>query len=104
LSLLLELLARLCTGAFIGFGRIEALRLAAFYVSLVEDPIRVECGPALALKEFRPRYRRGALTQATLAAVGCLAVGAWLAGRERAVMLARGLAFRLLALEVIRPR
>lgn len=69
---LLDLVALLSTGLFAG---------AALYVSLVEHPARTECGPAVALTEFRPSYRRGALLQATLAAVGCLAgVAAWARG------------------------
>jgi hypothetical protein len=58
---LLDLVALLTAGIFAG---------AALYVSLVEHPARIECGAALALAEFRPSYRRGAVMQATLAAVG----------------------------------
>ena len=54
---------------------------AAVYVNLVEHPARVSCGSAVALAEFRPAYRRGAVMQATLAAIGTLAgIGAWLVG------------------------
>lgn len=53
----------------------------ALQLTLVEHPARLECGPALALTEFRPSYRRAAILQASLAAVGCLAaVGAWTQG------------------------
>jgi Anthrone oxygenase len=77
---LLELLATLCAGLFAG---------AAVYVTLVEHPARVECGPTLALREFRPSYRRAAVMQAALAAVGCLAaVGAWGQGRGPAMLVA----------------
>jgi len=48
--MILELVALLCTGLFAG---------AAIYVSLVEHPARLECGPALAIAEFGPSYRRG---------------------------------------------
>lgn len=53
--------ALLATGLFAG---------AALYVSLVEHPARVSCGVQLALREFAPSYKRGALMQATLALVG----------------------------------
>jgi hypothetical protein len=54
---------------------------AAVYVTAVEHPARLECGPALAVKEFGPSYRRGAVMQGGLAAVGLLAGGvAWLQG------------------------
>ena len=46
---------------------------AAAYVSLVEHPARMECGTELAATEFGPSYRRGALMQATLAAVATVA-------------------------------
>ena len=47
--MVLELIALLCTGLFAG---------AAVYITLVEHPARLECGPAVALAEFRPSYRR----------------------------------------------
>ena len=62
--MVLELIALLATGLFAG---------AAIYVTLVEHPARVECGPALAITEFRPSYRRGAFMQAGLASIGCVA-------------------------------
>jgi len=67
--MLLGLIALISTGLFAG---------AALYVTLVEHPARLECGPAAAVTVFGPSYRRGALMQATLAAVGCVAgVAAW---------------------------
>ena len=56
---------------------------AAIYVSAVEHPARLSCGTALALREFAPSYRRGAVMQASLAVVGLLASIAawWQAGR-----------------------
>jgi len=76
----LQLIALLCTGLFAG---------AAIYITLVEHPARLECGTALAVTEFRPSYRRAAVMQATLAAVGCLAaVGAWAQGRGALVLVA----------------
>ena len=54
---------------------------AAIYISLVEHPARLECGTELAVTEFGPSYRRAAVMQASLAAVGFVcAIGAWLAG------------------------
>ena len=61
--MLLDLIALLCIGLFAG---------AALYVTLVEHPARLRCGTALAIVEFGPSYRRGAVMQASLAAVGCL--------------------------------
>ena len=62
----------LCCGIFAG---------AAIYVNLVEHPARIETGPASALSEWAPSYRRATLMQAPLAIVGGLsAVGAELAG------------------------
>jgi len=62
--------ATLCAGLFAG---------AAIYITLVEHPARVACGPAIALKEFAPSYQRAAVMQAFLAVVGCVAgVVAWI--------------------------
>jgi hypothetical protein len=78
--MILELVALLCTGLFAG---------AAIYVSLVEHPARLECGPALAIAEFGPSYRRGAVMQASLAVVGCLAaVAGWTQGSATSVLIA----------------
>lgn len=78
--MILELVALLCTGLFAG---------AAIYVSLVEHPARLECGPALAIAEFGPSYRRGAVMQASLAVVGCLAaVAAGTQGSATSVLIA----------------
>ena len=77
--MILELVALLCTGLFAG---------AAIYVSLVEHPTRLECGPALAIAEFGPSYRRGSVMQASLAVVGCLAaVAAWTQGSATSVLI-----------------
>jgi len=62
---------------------------AAAYVTLVEHPARVSCGAALAVAEFRPTYRRGAVMQAGLAVVGLAAsVVAWAGDRDVRVLLA----------------
>jgi Domain of unknown function (DUF1772) len=45
---------------------------AALYVSLVEHPARVSCGTETAVQEFRPSYRRGAVMQGSLSAIGSL--------------------------------
>jgi Domain of unknown function (DUF1772) len=62
---LLEILATLAAGLFAG---------AAVYVTAVEHPARVSCGPVLAVNEFRPSYARGTVMQVTLALIGALAV------------------------------
>jgi hypothetical protein len=78
--MVLELVALLCTGLFAG---------AAVYVGLVEHPARLECGPAVAIAEFGPSYRRGAVMQASLAVGGCLtAVAAWTQGSPTPVLIA----------------
>ena len=62
--MILELLATLCAGLFAG---------ASVYISLVEHPARIECGTEIAATEFGPSYRRAAVMQASLAAVGFVA-------------------------------
>jgi uncharacterized membrane protein len=64
------IMAVLATGLFAG---------AAIYINLVEHPARVSCGPELAIREFRPSYRRAAVMQGALAIVGCAAgaLAAW---------------------------
>jgi hypothetical protein len=69
MRILFEFVATFFTGIFAG---------AAAYVSFVEHPARMECGPALAATEFGPSYRRAAVMQASLAAIAFVAaVGAW---------------------------
>lgn len=66
------LLATVAAGLFAG---------AAVYVTAVEHPARVECGELLAIKEFGPSYRRGAVMQGGLAVVGLLSSAvAWYQG------------------------
>jgi hypothetical protein len=66
------LLATVAAGLFAG---------AAVYVTAVEHPARVECGQLLAIKEFGPSYRRGAVMQGGLAVVGLLSSAvAWYQG------------------------
>ena len=72
--MILEAIATLAAGIFGG---------AALYINVAEHPARMECGTGLAATVFAPSYRRAALMQASLAAVGLLAgVGAWLQGGE----------------------
>lgn len=66
------LVATVAAGLFAG---------AAVYVTVAEHPARLECGQALAIKEFGPSYRRAAVTQGVLAVVGLLAsVVTWYQG------------------------
>ena len=70
--MLLEVLSTLSAGLFAG---------AAIYINLVEHPARMECGTGLAVTEFAPSYRRAAVMQGALAAIGFLsATAAWLLG------------------------
>jgi hypothetical protein len=69
---LAELLATWTAGLFTG---------AALYITLVEHPARLSCGPEIAVTEFRPSYKRAAIMQATLALVGAVsAVARWVMG------------------------
>jgi hypothetical protein len=66
------LIATVAAGLFAG---------AAVYITAVEHPARLACGPALAVKEFGPSYRRAAVMQGGLAVVGLFASGvAWYQG------------------------
>jgi hypothetical protein len=70
--MLFEILSTLSAGLFAG---------AAIYINLVEHPARVECGVESALREFAPSYRRAAVLQGALAAIGFLsAIAAWFMG------------------------
>src|SRR5712675_2721296 len=67
-----ESLALLASGLFAG---------AALYVSLVEHPARMQCGTRLAITEFAPSYKRGAVMQASLSTIGTLAaIASWIQG------------------------
>ena len=67
-----EIIATLAAGLFAG---------AAIYIDLAEQPARKQIDTATALKELRPSYKRAAVVQPLLAAVGFLsAVAAWLMG------------------------
>jgi uncharacterized membrane protein len=70
--MLLEIIATLAAGLFAG---------AAIYIDLAEQPARKRIDTAAALAEWRPSYKRAAVVQPLLAAVGFLsAVAAWLMG------------------------
>ena len=67
-----QFVAIFCSSIFAG---------AAVYVSFVEHPARMECGPLLASTEFAPSYKRASIMQASMAALGfSSSVAAWLAG------------------------
>jgi hypothetical protein len=85
MNMFLALVAVVSAGLFAG---------AALYVSAVEHPARVSCGPELALREFGPSYRRGTIMQASLALLGSVA-GFIVFWRQRDLwfLLASGLFF-----------
>jgi hypothetical protein len=65
-----QLLATFASGLFAG---------ASIYINLVEHPARMQCGIPLALEEFAPSYKRAAVMQVSLAAIGSLsALIVWL--------------------------
>jgi hypothetical protein len=97
LGLLAETIALVATALFAG---------AAIYVSLVEHPARERCATAVALAEFGPSYRRGAVMQGGLALIGGLAGVVRWATLGGAGWLAAGLLLAALipyTLLVIRP-
>ena len=66
------LVATVAAGLFAG---------AAVYITVAEHPARLQCGQAIAIKEFGPSYRRAAVMQGGLALVGLLAsVVGWYQG------------------------
>ncbi|MGH9783387.1 MAG: DUF1772 domain-containing protein [Terriglobia bacterium] len=66
------LVAMVAAGLFAG---------ASTYITVAEHPARLECGTALAVKEFGPSYRRAAVMQGGLATVGFVAGAiAWFQG------------------------
>ncbi len=68
----MKILAILSCGIFAG---------AAIYINLVEHPARMSCGISLAVREWAPSYKRGAVMQAPLAVLGFVfALTAWFAG------------------------
>lgn len=91
----LVVFATACSGLFAG---------AAIYVSAVEHPARLSCGPELALREFAPSYRRGTILQASLALIGSTTglVSAWQTGDSQllvgSTLLAAVVPFTLLVI------
>ena len=70
--MILEIIATLAAGLFAG---------AAIYIDLAGQPARKQLDTATALAEWRPSYKRAAVVQPVLAAVGFLsAIAAWLMG------------------------
>ena len=70
--MVLEIIATLSVGLFAG---------GAIYIDLAEQPARNRIDIAAALTEWRPSYKRAAVVQPLLAAVGFLsALAAWLMG------------------------
>jgi hypothetical protein len=59
----LQFIAIMCSPLFAG---------AALYVSIIEHPARMSAGISIALQEFRPSYRRGAVLQIGMAVVACV--------------------------------
>lgn len=78
--MIFELVATLCAGLFAG---------AAIYINLVEHPARLECGTVMAATVFGPSYRRAAVMQASLSAIGLIsAIVAYGQGRGTLVLIA----------------
>jgi hypothetical protein len=77
-----DIIAIACAGLFAG---------AAIYVSFVEHPARLACGAALAVRQFGPSYRRGAVMQASLAVIGLLAAAAAYAQLHHGALLVGGI-------------
>jgi uncharacterized membrane protein len=75
-----EIVALVCAVLFAG---------AEACLTFVEHPARVSCGTSVALAEFRPSYRRGAVMQASLAIAGLAAgVIAWTMVRDARLLAA----------------
>ena len=93
--------ATLAAGIFAG---------AAIYVSAIEHPARLSCGTEIAVREFVPSYRRGAIMQASLAIAGCVAgvIGGWLrsdiTSGVAALLLGTVVAFTLIVILPINKR
>ena len=93
--------ATLAAGIFAG---------AAIYVSAIEHPARLSCGTEIAVREFVPSYRRGAIMQASLAIAGCVAgvIGSWLRSDitsvVAALLLGTVVAFTLIVILPINKR
>jgi len=88
-----EILATLACGIFAG---------AALYINLVEQPARLSCGIHLAITEWRPSYKRGAVMQASLALAGSiLALISWWIGKDAVWLLGGALLFAVIPFTLI---
>jgi len=69
--MIVQILTALASGIFAG---------AAVYISAVEHPARLGCGVNVAVTEWRPSYKRGAVMQAPLALTGSILafISGWL--------------------------
>jgi hypothetical protein len=97
MTTLAEWLALSATGLFSG---------AALYITAVEHPARMQCGTAVAAKQWAPSYKRATVMQASLAVIGSLSsAAAWLGGAGSAWAGATVLLFAVVpfTLLVIRP-
>jgi hypothetical protein len=69
------------TATFIATVAAGVFAGASAYVSVVDHPARLECGPALAIKGLGPATRRAAAMQGALAMLGLVSsVVAWFQG------------------------
>ena len=88
-----EILATLACGIFAG---------AALYINLVEQPARLTCGISLAITQWRPSYKRGAVMQASLALAGSiLALISWWNGKQTVWLLGGALLFAVIPFTLI---
>ena len=88
-----EILATLASGIFAG---------AAIYINLVEQPARLSCGITLALREWRPSYKRGAAMQASLALLGsALGFVSWWKSGDPAWIIGGALLFAVIPVTLI---
>jgi len=56
----LQFIAIMCSALFVG---------ATLYVSIIEHPARMSAGISVALQDFKPSYRRGAVLQVSMAVI-----------------------------------
>jgi Domain of unknown function (DUF1772) len=78
---------------------------AAIYINVAEHPARMECGTEVAALEFSPSYRRAAVMQAALAAVGTLVgAGEWFMGASLAWLIGAATIFAVVPFTLIAIR
>jgi Domain of unknown function (DUF1772) len=74
-----EVIALVCAAFFAG---------ASTYITFIEHPARLSCGPTVALAQWRPSYQRATVMQASLAVIGLVsAVVAYWLGRGLPVLV-----------------